>query len=261
MNLVDVEYKALLTDENLDNSSADNAKDDVLQTRSTWTQRHIIFWIATVVHIIITLSLALSLCYVTHAPWHEGCQTRSSLEAFLYSPAQEAVTYKLTQFILGPLDGPPKTLFGADPSSEVDEAWVNLYNEFGISQIPEAQAKLLVNKMLPIPGDPGNYVVALSVFHELHCLNVIRKALHPDDYVDPVTGDIGNIVKADLPYHLNHCIDTIRQALMCAVDITPHVWHWDEERQKALPAFDDVAHVCRDYDKIVDWAKAHRHSG
>lgn len=108
--------------------------------------------------------------------------------------------------------------------------------------------------------------------------NVIRKALHPDYYVDPVTGAIGNIVKDDLPDHLNHCVDTIRQALMCAADITyvkaittrfkqiltlggifsPHVWHWDEERKISLPAFHDAAHVCRSYDNIVEWAKTHR---
>ncbi|THG93993.1 hypothetical protein EW026_g7385 [Hermanssonia centrifuga] len=269
MTLADVEYKALLTDENYESSSADDTKGEVLRARSTWAQRYVVFWIASIVHIIITLSLALSLYYVTHTGY-EGCQTSSPREALLYcntlpfaipfysltvvlAPAQEAVTYEVKNFIIGLHDGHPKTLFGAEPSYEVDEAWGK-----PCTTIPEMQAKLLPNKTLPIPGDTGNYVVALSVFHELHCLNVIRKALHPDYYVDPVTGAIGNIVKDDLPDHLNHCVDTIRQALMCAADITPHVWHWDEERKISLPAFHDAAHVCRSYDNIVEWAKTHR---
>ena len=42
--------------------------------------------------------------------------------------------------------------------------------EFGLSQIPKAQARLLPNKTLPIPGDEEHYAVGLEVFHQLHCL-------------------------------------------------------------------------------------------
>ncbi len=144
MTLADVEYKALLTDENYESSSADDTKGEVLRARSTWAQRYVVFWIASIVHIIITLSLALSLYYVTHTGY-EGCQTSSPREALLYcntlpfaipfysltvvlAPAQEAVTYEVKNFIIGLHDGHPKTLFGAEPSYEVDEAWETLYN-------------------------------------------------------------------------------------------------------------------------------------
>jgi hypothetical protein len=40
----------------------------------------------------------------------------------------------------------------------------------GISRIPISAAALLVNRTVPIPGDPEHYVVSLSVFHQLHCL-------------------------------------------------------------------------------------------
>lgn len=33
-----------------------------------------------------------------------------------------------------------------------------------------SQAARLVNKTVPIPGEPGQYVVQLNVFHQLHCL-------------------------------------------------------------------------------------------
>ena len=43
----------------------------------------------------------------------------------------------------------------------------------GMSKIPKSEAAKLAYKSLPIPGDPENYAVALSVFHDLHCL--VRK--------------------------------------------------------------------------------------
>ena len=72
------------------------------------------------------------------------------------------------------------------PNDEVDKAWTDLYNgthfflytmstaytsvEFGLSQISKSEAMLLPNKTLPIPADPEHYMIALSVFHQIHCL-------------------------------------------------------------------------------------------
>lgn len=40
----------------------------------------------------------------------------------------------------------------------------------GISRISKAQAQQMHNKTVPIPGEPGSYIVGLDVFHQLHCL-------------------------------------------------------------------------------------------
>jgi hypothetical protein len=40
----------------------------------------------------------------------------------------------------------------------------------GISRIAMSDAARLSNKTVPIPDDPGQYVVSLDVFHQLHCL-------------------------------------------------------------------------------------------
>jgi Mycotoxin biosynthesis protein UstYa len=53
--------------------------------------------------------------------------------------------------------------------------------------------------------------------------------------------------------HLEHCIDAIRQTLMCTADVTPLPWNWVEEDQEAK-AVADVAHSCRDFERIRDWA-------
>lgn len=47
----------------------------------------------------------------------------------------------------------------------------------GVSHISRDAAAKLVNKTVPIPGMPGQYVVELSVFHQLHCLVSIAKPI------------------------------------------------------------------------------------
>lgn len=40
----------------------------------------------------------------------------------------------------------------------------------GVSRIPMSDAARLVNKTVPLAEYPGEYVVSLDVFHQLHCL-------------------------------------------------------------------------------------------
>jgi Mycotoxin biosynthesis protein UstYa len=85
------------------------------------------------------------------------------------------------------------------PTNESDEAWEDLYNSavtrippnplilisplgFGISAIPASEASKLPNATVEIKDAPGQYVVGLDVFHQLHCLNKFRKMLRPERY-------------------------------------------------------------------------------
>ncbi|KIM75131.1 hypothetical protein PILCRDRAFT_38305, partial [Piloderma croceum F 1598] len=81
------------------------------------------------------------------------------------APAHDVLEYEIKKFprarYISKYHGPP--------SDQVDQAWEDLYS-FGISKIPKSQAALLPNRTVAIPGDEGNYVVALDVFHQLHCL-------------------------------------------------------------------------------------------
>lgn len=127
-----------------------------------------------------------------------------------------------------------------------------------------------MNKTVPIPNDPGYYVVELNVFHQLHCLvsqsmsstgiiertlsynfqNMIRKRLYaPEDFAPD-----HQLMGIE---HLEHCYDDIRQSLMCNADITPLPWTWVEEEQ-ASKEVAEVAHTCRNYDTIKSWAIENR---
>ncbi len=53
--------------------------------------------------------------------------------------------------------------------------------EVGITAIPADDAAKLQTETLQIPGS-RDYLVQLGVFHQLHCLNALRKALYPERY-------------------------------------------------------------------------------
>ncbi|KAJ7257808.1 hypothetical protein C8J57DRAFT_1074195, partial [Mycena rebaudengoi] len=114
--------------------------------------------------------------------------------------------------------------------------------------ISRADALKLHNRIWPVLDDDGEkrYVLALDVFHQLHCLvYLIRMKLYPE------------LNSTSIPTgHIKHCIGAIRQAFMCAVDITPVVWQWSDSLQEAEQR-DDIPHVCRDFEKVKDWAKDH----
>jgi len=81
---------------------------------------------------------------------------------------------------------------------------------------------------------------------------MIRKATRPDYYMPNVPEgededpDIGR-------KHITHCIDTVRQALMCGADISVYTWQWHEELHSHINTVKNP-HVCRNFDKIREWA-------
>ena len=135
------------------------------------------------------------------------------------------------------------------------------------NKVPREQAALMPNKTYPVLGEEDHYMVALDVFHQLHCLvcpgslpsylstqlgtsyqNQMRKAMYPERYPNTPEG-------IHTP-HMRHCISSIRQSLMCSADISPIVWQWSE-RSLAAKERSDVVHTCRNFDKIKEWARIH----
>lgn len=109
-----------------------------------------------------------------------------------------------------------------------------------------------------------NFIGGMEVFHQLHCLNLVRKALHYKlDYYS-------NLRQAEffdssemLKMHTNHCIDTLRLNIMCISDVTvrPAVWTSErpwmpeeskDEQPQLLPNFHNT-HKCRDFNAVRDW--------
>lgn len=91
-----------------------------------------------------------------------------------------------------------------------------------------------------------------------------------DYYADPNWSETFKKVNR---LHLDHClgkpqfsrcasgtdmtIDYLRQIITCHSDLVPITIRWDEITMRPQPEFEKV-HQCRNFDKIKDWAAAHR---
>ncbi|KAM0743194.1 hypothetical protein ACQRIT_003371 [Beauveria bassiana] len=174
-----------------------------------------------------------------------------------YSPAEDILEYEARVFITGFEKGEATSVYVQEPSEKVDKAWKDLYDVVGISRIPRSSAEKLPNGTYPFTNDPGYYIVSLAVFHQLHCLNKIRQALHPEYYHKkyPPTefGDKGALGKV----HIDHCLESLRQSITCASDVSPIIWKWHEDKGRAMEEA-AVPHTCRKFDAVYAWANANK---
>ena len=158
-----------------------------------------------------------------------------------------------------------------EPSPAVDKAW-ELFSQdiFFTSANSLDKTDRDPAKYITTPG--GEYIVQWDVFHQIHCLNWLRKDLNREYYYgDKQPGQVWKD-------HQNHCINMLLQVLMCHadVDIIPYQWmdkHPDKGgdegagrmlearigRKEVSPQPDFmVQKMCRDFDGLVEWAKANK---
>ncbi|KAJ7349881.1 hypothetical protein DFH08DRAFT_807217 [Mycena albidolilacea] len=193
--------------------------------------------------VLLAIVLVETAAFATHVLYS---RKPTSSATKLYSPAQDVVE-DIVQFYAGGF-GDDKTSFQIPSSPGLDGAWDALY-QHGISRIPKSVAAQIPNTTSPIPGDPGFYIAELDVYHELHCLNTIRKALDPVYYPE---WDITKVQYAR--DHISHCVEWIRSSIMCHSDISVVVWQWDAQANYTVPKT-NVPHTCRNFDAIQEWAR------
>ncbi|KAF2261377.1 hypothetical protein CC78DRAFT_356142 [Lojkania enalia] len=176
----------------------------------------------------------------------------------LFSPANHVVRYRTVVFDSFRNERtpymPPEE--GGVPNDDTDMAWEDLYKA-GISRVPKSDATKLVNWTVPIPGDQDHYIVMLDVFHQLHCLNIIRRALYPERYHMQMWD--GHHLRPIDNEHLEHCVDSIRQLITCHSDISTHYWRWEDwHKHPGSRVYSQTTHTCRNFEKIQEWAIEHR---
>ncbi|KAI0190111.1 hypothetical protein F4808DRAFT_467142 [Astrocystis sublimbata] len=104
------------------------------------------------------------------------------------------------------------------------------------------------------------YLVQLQVFHDLHCLNLIRKWVYMDVYPDQAEWIDGRINHDHInALHVDHCIDALRQSIMCTSDTTPRKFSpHDYERQYYVYPDIQVTQTCGNFEAINEWAEQRR---
>ncbi|MCJ1312620.1 hypothetical protein MMC25_006295 [Agyrium rufum] len=140
---------------------------------------------------------------------------------------------------------------GSNPIT--DAKWDALL-EVGIIRLtPEEEARLPI-KTVPLYGDEEGYAGFIETFHQLHCLNRIRK-----HFYEPTANLDGNQTAEFTRFHDEHCFDYIRQNLMCTADTNVLPISWDTRIEGYSASFDTtVQKKCRNFESIYGWAKSRR---
>ncbi|KAK3329255.1 hypothetical protein B0H66DRAFT_634462 [Apodospora peruviana] len=143
------------------------------------------------------------------------------------------------------------------PSEELDEAWNDLLLPTNIRVSGSELDSVNENRTTAVKVNGGggdDYLGVLGVYHNLHCLNMIRRKLSWDYYESRTPS---NRLELTEPPHLAHCIDLIRQALLCRPNTA--IFVSDYVNDPVQYTSDDIrssANVqCVNWDSLHGWAK------
>ncbi|EOO02867.1 hypothetical protein UCRPA7_1626 [Phaeoacremonium minimum UCRPA7] len=212
-------------------------------------------WLGHAVLLSMSLTLfTLSFCQRTARPSDLTVTEQFSS----YSPAAPAVKYDTVRYNLTPVvDGP---YVGYGP--EVDAMWDHI-SDMGDQMISEEELDRLglprnsLKIKDPVTGVEG-YRAAVEVFHQLHCLNLLRQFRHKEYYKD-IYSDIQE-EEEGLMGHVDHCIEALRINLMCTGDIGIFTFReypeYGYEEGDFWPDFSTL-HTCRNFEGIRSWAEDH----
>jgi hypothetical protein len=140
------------------------------------------------------------------------------------------------------------------PSPEVDAAWdriqtsnpiaISRDNILAMGKDPKDAAKFPES----FGFGPEAYIGKVDVFHQIHCLNVLRMNLHHHYEYYFGTSPVDKLQRL----HIAHCIQTLVENLMCTANVDIYTHIWVDAQLRPYPNF-NIDHKCRDFDAILDW--------
>ncbi|KAI1283598.1 hypothetical protein F5Y07DRAFT_394502 [Xylaria sp. FL0933] len=133
--------------------------------------------------------------------------------------------------------------FSGPPSSSADEAWHKLLN---FTNLRASASELQLSNQTSVELPDGGYMVWLSVFHQLHCIKMLRQWRYREHYHP-------QIPEEDKPHweiHLDHCLDLLRSATMCHADTTLTTFRWVDNPKPMLNTR-RVDHKCIDWEGLM----------
>jgi len=252
-------YKPLSVDEVDDEGSSEKLLGSEYPVSSVKTAMRYWHWMAHVALFILytLLYLALSARLLQYRPAHikELCLREQSMP----SPVHQIIKYTTIRFN-GSLDFPSP--YRGTPTPELDEAWdrITTNNSLWPIRITDEDLKK-INKSGRSSNvkyrerDGGGNMGSIEVFHQLHCLNMLRKYTYPKEY--PHMQELWTTRPKFMRSHLDHCIEIIRQNLMCSADTGIISYDWVSGWEVPFPDF-NTYHKCRNFDAILDWTTNHR---
>lgn len=131
------------------------------------------------------------------------------------------------------------------PGNISDGSWNNLFANMSI-RVTEEELSSRGQSSVALPG--GGYLAWLGVYHELHCVKVLRKMIYRDHFYPNTTQEEFE----NHQVHADHCVDMLRQALLCHGDMeTLTTFVWDRKYNKPLLSPQRPLHTCLDWSSIM----------
>ena len=158
------------------------------------------------------------------------------------------------------LNTKPPVIYRREPRHDVDAAWAALYDT---RPIPLTRDQVLAIGKDPaqavrIPESWGrgndSYFGRLDVFHQLHCLDALRREARFDHYYAARYPGGFNTTSRLHQLHLTHCAWMLAQNIMCTAttDVYTHVW--TDVLEHPFPDF-KIEHQCKNYEAVLEWQR------
>ncbi|KAI1317918.1 hypothetical protein F5Y16DRAFT_140255 [Xylariaceae sp. FL0255] len=213
------------------------------------------------IHAVLILFNALILVIVLWAD--QNTLSRCLSEPAIWDSSLTQLSRNPIQFeSLWTLDSSSK--YGGPPRPSLDEAWdrytTNRWLDgtaviLSVSKEDIARARKIddlawLNTTVKLDNEEGGYMATIDMFHQLHCLNMIRKAVHRDYYESRMKF----FHSQEFWEHIDHCFEALRQSLMCIGNTELITYHWVKDFPTPVPDF-HVWHQCRDPEEVLIWAE------
>ncbi|KAK2591109.1 hypothetical protein QQS21_011197 [Conoideocrella luteorostrata] len=164
------------------------------------------------------------------------------------SEPKNVIGYEIKDFITD-----EDHLWTGAPNPETEANWHHLLQGFDV-RISKDDFKNLgrLENAVEVNDETGGYAALINVYHELHCLKLVRWSLYPDYFYPNSSAEQTH----ERERHRDHCINYIRQSAMCHADVGLSTWHWRADDK--MPHADMMPHTCRNWNAVDEWAKDRR---
>ncbi|KAF8864295.1 hypothetical protein BDZ45DRAFT_737301 [Acephala macrosclerotiorum] len=221
------DYEALLYD---DESLGESTVPSIRERPRSWI----------LIHSLVLLSYSLLFAFLVYRQTStENCPYSPAL---IHSPANEALK---PEKILFDDDIAKWNPYRGEPRPEMDEAWHELLKYSNI-RVSAEDLKAIDRTSVRLSDGSGMYMSELNVYHQLHCLKMIRQSMHLDKYDMPM---------AHMSEHIDHCLDNLRLLVMCKADVSLQTYDWLDNTPRPFANF-KIEHECYNWDSVNEWAKA-----
>ena len=128
-----------------------------------------------------------------------------------------------------------------------------------LGKSPETRSRASPALLSKMGYDPTAemYHGTVDAFHQIHCLNTIRKHAYWDSYYKGPYGSWDDHNAHELHWtHVSHCFESLLQNLKCNADVGVVTHVWMEGQQAPFPDF-NLEKKCIDFESLVDWNEKH----